>query len=57
MSSVGCSLAVRSGCCLYAASPFTYAIRPECSAGLVVTDEFGQKGKSAIVEYAQKAIN
>ena len=38
MSSVGCSLDVRFGCCLYAASPFTYAIRPECSAGLVVID-------------------
>ena len=41
MSSVGCSGDVRSGCCLYAVSSLTYAIRPECSAGLVAIKALG----------------
>ena len=43
MSFVGCSFDVFSGCHLYADSPFTYAIRPECSAGLVVIEVLGSQ--------------
>ena len=41
MSSIGCSGNVIFWLHLYADSPFTYAIRPECSAGLAVIKRLG----------------
>ena len=57
MSSVGCFLDVRSGCCLYAASPLTYAIRPDCSARLVVIEALGSERCLGIQRASEIKLN